>query len=180
MNTCMTYIICTNSRHGRSACASRLDINCAWETKYDVHYKHLHDMCYMRTHAMGGQPWPVDSNYMMHDTQSMTYIIHNCMTCMVCTNSRHGGSAFASRFGNGFSPARNQWCHACGWVMSHVWVSHSTRMNTAPHHTADSEMVSELHIKSHVRHMRSSCHRYQCVMAHVQWMLITRKIRRCF
>jgi len=67
----------------------------------------------------------------------------------------------------------NESCHACGWVMSHVWMSDVTHMNESAY-TYEwvmspiwmSHVMSHFQI-SHVTHMNELCHAYRWFMSHM-------------
>ena len=77
-----------------------------------------------------------------------------------------------SRFGDGFRATYKESCQTYEKFMPQISMRHGTRPMNA-HHTEDSEMFLELQWKSRVRHMRASCHTYECVMAHVRISHIT-------
>ena len=55
----------------------------------------------------------------------------------------------------------NESCHTYEWVMSHIWMSHVTRMNKSCH--------TYEWVMSHRRHAcsRETCHTHEWVMSHV-------------
>ena len=72
----------------------------------------------------------------------------------------------------------NEPYHTYEWVMSHIWMSHVTRMNESRHTYERWNMIQikayervMSHIwMSHVTHMNESCHTYERVMSHI-WAL---------
>jgi len=53
---------------------------------------------------------------------------------------------------------RNELCHTCEWVMSHIWMSHVTHIKESCH---TYERVMSQIWKSHVTYMNESCHTYE-------------------
>jgi len=65
-------------------------------------------------------------------------------------------------------------CHTYDWVMSHIWMSHVTRVNGACH----THLELRTSWISHVTNMTESCHTYEWVTLHV-WMSHVTHIQSC-
>ena len=82
-------------------------------------------------------------------------------------------------------------CHTYEWVISHVWMSHVTRMNGSCHtyewdmshvcmsHVTRSESVMSHTCVIHVARMHESCHTYEWVMSHLWMSHVTRVNKSC-
>jgi len=57
-------------------------------------------------------------------------------------------------------------CHACEWVVSHMWMSHATHVNESCH---TCEWVVSHMWMSRVTHVNESCHTCESVVSHM-WM----------
>jgi len=61
--------------------------------------------------------------------------------------------------------------HTCEWVMSHIWMSHVTRMKEM----CQKEWVMSHIGMSHVTHMNELCRTYEWVMSHIWTSHVTHK-----
>ena len=70
-------------------------------------------------------------------------------------------------------------CHTYDWVMSHIWMSHVTRMNESCHTHPELQNSRKSQSLGLVIHMKDSCHTYELVRSHICMSHVTRMNESC-